>query len=85
MTGNRNRLHLHPLGALPMLEMLRRGLPHHLRERPVCEIERGADRGWLIRTHADTWALLTPGGSIQSLPQHKIAPALEAAGIVADG
>lgn len=85
MTGNRNRIAAHPLGALPMYEMLRRNLPHHLRDRPVCEIERGTDRGWLIRTHSGAWAMLTPVGSIQTLPQHKIGPALATAGIEADG
>lgn len=84
MTGNRARIHLTPLDSDPVLRMIRTTLPHHLRDRPICQIERGADRGWLIRTNVGLWAMLLAGGVIQTVPQHKIRPALEAAGIVHD-
>ncbi len=84
MTGNRARLTLTPLDSDAALRLCRTALPHHLRDKPICQIERGADRGWLIRTRAGLWALLLPGGAAQTLPQHKISSALDAAGISHD-
>jgi hypothetical protein len=65
-----------------MLEAIRDGLPHHLRDRPICEIERGdGDRGWLIKMHSGAFAMLTTVATLRTLPQHKITPALREAGI----
>lgn len=77
---NRSRLTLYKKGTLPGVEMCRGSLPHHLRDRPICEVERGLERGWLIRT-STSFALLTLTGTMQTLPLHKLAAAAEKANI----
>lgn len=81
--SNRDRITLRRLDSTPMLALARKGLAHHQRNDPICDLERGdGDRGWLIRTRgAGLFAMLTPGGAVQTLPQHKIAPAMKKAGI----
>ena len=78
MGGNRNRISLTPLRSIPpiRLQTSSRSIPPLW--TPIADIERGDGSGGLLIQHKQTqiYALWTGVGSIETLPQHKVAAAL---------
>ncbi len=81
MPSSRDRLTILPLDGDPAMRLALSTMPPGVRSRALAVVSRGRDTGWLCRSPAGLWAMLTLSGGMSTLPQHKVGPALEAAGI----
>jgi len=84
MSNNRARIMLFPLRTtIYGLQGLGGSLKPPADWAPIADIKRGDGTGGVMVQHRRTgmYVIWTGVGSIESLPQHKIAPALAAAGI----